>query len=379
MKINLLSDIEDFDSFSMSRYHREIAAGLARTIGQADSIIDYTYKTPAWMQKVCSSTIGHKWLSRINRWVAYPAAAAAINADVFHILDQSHANLILGLEKRKTVITCHDIIPFLSLKGKVDLPRRRISTYPFLIACMKQAAHIIAISESTKRGLVEEVKLPPEKITVVPYGVSENFHPGEASSRVEDAVFVRSNFKLPSDAKIILHVGTAERYKNTPAVIRALSLLLQQKKIEAPLYLLRLGADFFADERELIEELGVSSRIIFGGRVNSDVELARYYRGADVFVFPSIWEGFGWPPLESMSCGTPVVVSNAASLSEVVGDAGLMVEPPDYRALANNIERILTEGSLWQELSTKGLQRAQTFSWNRAAEKTFAVYQSVLS
>lgn len=159
-------------------------------------------------------------------------------------------------------------------------------------------------------------------------------------------------------------------------MIHALSFLLKEERF-ANLFLLRLGADFFPDEQLLIDQLQIRDRIIYGGRVNSDEMLSRYYRAADVFIFPSLWEGFGWPPLEAMSCGTPVITSNVASLPEVVGDAALMVSPGDYGGLANQIAEVLSSQPLRETMIAKGFLQSQKFRWEQNAEQTLAVYERV--
>ncbi|MBY0359206.1 MAG: glycosyltransferase family 4 protein [Candidatus Obscuribacterales bacterium] len=355
----------------MSRYSKELSAELLK-LNSSHSLENFQYKSTERLNRLA----GPVWSSRIGRWLIYPALAGQIKADIFHVLDQSHANLCWTLEPARTVVTCHDIIPLLALKGKLQMPRRKLSTYPFLLASMKRAAHIIAISESTKQGLIEEANFNPEKITVIHYGLNPCFISIPQTQKHNDADFIREQLKLPKFAKIILHVGTANRYKNNPAIIHALSYLLKEERF-ANLFLVRLGADFFSDEQLLINQLGIRDRIIYGGRVNSDEILSRYYRGADVFIFPSLWEGFGWPPLEAMSCGTPVITSDVASLPEVVGDAALTVSPEDYAGLAKQIAEVLSNEPLRETMIAKGLLQSRKFRWKENAEQTLAVYERV--
>ena len=159
-------------------------------------------------------------------------------------------------------------------------------------------------------------------------------------------------------------------------MLKALHVL--RTSVPLKIKLLRIGAPFAAEEQNLINEFGLDDHIVHAGRVDGDERLAGFYRAADLLAFPSMWEGFGWPPLEAMACGTPVVASNAASLPEVIGDAGLLVEPQDSEGLARAMQRLLTNDELRRSLIEKGLQRARCFTWERTALDTLAVYERVI-
>ena len=142
--------------------------------------------------------------------------------------------------------------------------------------------------------------------------------------------------------------------------------------------LVRIGAPFYQDEALLAERLGLHDSIRHIGAVGDDRKLAEWYNAADVLLFPSLWEGFGWPPLEAMACGTPVVASNVPAIAEVVGDAGILVPPDDPSELAGATERVLTDAALSRSLRDKGLTRAAHFTWANAAARTLAVYDSLV-
>jgi glycosyltransferase involved in cell wall biosynthesis len=381
VKAVLLPNMVEFPAISMKRYARELANGL-RTVGGSDwEFEELVCNHAARIANLIPGEPGERMASQAGRFVKYPRMISRAIGDVFHVLDHSHANLTLSLAPGKAVLTCHDIIPYLAAKGLVPIPTGRLTkyTFPQRIRCMKRCRYVIAISENTKRDLVEHAGLPAERVVVVYYGVNPSFRPAEQSEAAEqERQALRCKYQIPEEARVILHVGTATRYKNTPALLHALKALREDAELGPKVWLLRVGADFFEDEEELIGRLGLKDRIVHAGRIFDDAVLAAHYRVADVFAFPSLWEGFGWPPLEAMACGTPVVTSNVASLPEVVADGGLTVEPRDHAALAAALHRILTDGALRADLRAKAAAHAGRFTWERCARETLAVYERVI-
>jgi len=253
-------------------------------------------------------------------------------------------------------------------------------TYPLRIRCMRRSRKIIAISESTRKTLVEIAGIPAEKIEVVPYGCNPAFGPGTGVpglSRADERFGVLARYGIPAGARVLLHVATATRYKNTPAILQALKILKENPVPGGEVWLLRVGADFFEDESALVARLGVGDRIRHAGKIFDDRMMAACYRAADAFVFPSFWEGFGWPVLEAMACGTPVVVSNVASLPEVAGEAGVFVSPHDHAALAEALRSLLSDPRELARRSELSLAQARRFSWEKCARGTLAVYEQV--
>ena len=375
----LLPNITGSPSESMRRYAAELAAAL-RGLKDENWEIDEIVCEPSATVSAAfgGGKTGGKMASRHARLLKYPGLIRSHAGSVFHILDHSHANLALSTPPDATVLTCHDIIPLLAAKGLVSMPHPALTrlTFPLRVMCMKRCRKIIAISESTKKTLIEVAGIPAEKIEVVYYGCNPAFGPeptAPGQTRSGERVEVLSRYGIPEGAKVILHVATATRYKNTPAILEALRILKETAGNNT--WLLRVGADFFEDEALLVERLGVGDRIRHAGRVFDDRLLAACYRAADVFVFPSLWEGFGWPVLEAMACGTPVVVSNVASLPEVAGSAGLSVPPRDYRALAGALDSVLSNPQERLRLSAAAIEQAGRFSWEACARGTLAVYE----
>jgi len=377
----LLPNIVGFPSESMRRYALELGRALRADAPPAWGIDEIDCAPEPWIARA----LGDKMAGRHARFIKYPRLIRGKRgADIYHILDHSHADLALSTPPAHTILTCHDVIPLLAARGLIPIPCARGAryTFPLRVRCMARCGRIIAISESTKRTLVEVAGLPAEKIRVVYYGVNPNFHPLEAGAPEtpgEERRRILSLYGIPDTARVILHVSTPMRYKNTPAILRALRALKESAAALGDIYFLRIGADFFDDEKTLIDELGIGDRIRHAGRISDDGLLASHYRAADVFVFPSLWEGFGWPPLEAMACGTVAVTSDVASLPEVIGDAGLGVPPGDDRALAEALRGLFSDPAELRSRSEKCLARSRRFTWEACARDTLAVYDELVA
>ncbi len=267
------------------------------------------------------------------------------------------------------VITVHDLIRYFDQNGHGDfihaLNARDRAYLSLDYAAIRKAPLVIAVSHATKRDLVRHLGIYEERIFVVHEAVDHRvFRPVEGR-RLE--------------RPYLLFVGSEQPRKNLVAVLRALKRLRRQPRFR-DLALVKVGkagsgdAPFRRRTLAAIRELALERDVIFTGRV-SDAELAGYYSGAECFVLPSFYEGFGFPPLEAMACGCPVVVSSAGALPEIAGDAALVVDPHDDEALAHALRDVLTDGAARSELSRRGLGRAAAFSWERTAEQTLAVYE----
>ena len=321
--------------------------------------------------------LGIKTAERLGRLVKYPLVVKQQRhrGELFHILDHSHAHLLKSLPADRTVMSCHDIIPLLASLGKLDIQisdnARR--AFPKIIANLEQAREIITISESSKQNLLEHTKISEERLHVVYFGINPSFapEPTEAPSLAEERALIRERYRIPESARLLMHVGTTGRYKNTGMLVRLL------KALGDDVWLLRVGSAFHDDEAALVEQLGVGKRIVHAGKIPSDVLFGAHYRAADLFVFPSIWEGLGLPPLEAMACGTPTITSNTASLPEVAGPNGITFSPYDDDALASLIDSLLRDKPRLEQLGRDGLAWSKNFTWERAAQQTLKVYEKV--
>lgn len=270
----------------------------------------------------------------------------------------------------RSVITVHDLA---FLRYPQFLTEESRNYYAGQINdAVDRADHIIAVSEATRSDLIELLGVPEHKITVVYEAASEQFKP-PTPAEVER---MQQKHNLP--APYILFVSTIEPRKNIGGLLRAYAALTDVMP-DAPQLVVVGGKGWLYDEvMALYERLKLGERVRWLGRVDY-ADLPVLYGGAEVFCLPSFYEGFGLPPLEAMACGTPVVVSGRASLPEVVGEAGLYVDPDDTDSIVDVLNLVLTDSALAAGLRAKGLARASMFSWSRAARETMAVYERTLS
>ena len=227
---------------------------------------------------------------------------------------------------------------------------------------------VCTVSQEVSRTLIKHFSTPPEKLTVVPNGVSPYFH------RITDPIILaatRNKFALKHP--LVLGVGTLEPRKNHLGLIKA--FYTAQKKKNGPAMLAIAGGKgwLYEETQQLVQELKLEKKVRFLGRV-SDLELVTLYSMADIFAFPSFFEGFGVPPIEAMACGAPVITSNTSSLPEVVGDAALLIDPHKPDELAHAITRLLENPQLQEELRQKGYEWAKHYTWAESARKMLSIY-----
>jgi alpha-1,3-rhamnosyl/mannosyltransferase len=260
-------------------------------------------------------------------------------------------------------VTVHDVMTWQHPEwfSRANVVHQRLVLGPAL----RRAELVLTSSEHSRDRMVDLVGLERERIAVTPLGVDERFSPGAAPPDLLD----RLGVELP----YVLTVGTLQPRKNIEGAIRAFERLAEAG-LEHRLVV--VGARGWRDRQllEMVATSPVSERIVLAGRV-SDEEMIGLYRGADLFVFPSLYEGFGIPPLEAMACGTAVVSSDRTSLPEVVGDAGVLVDPSDPAALAGAIGEVLGSDSRRRDLERRGLARVVRFTWRRCVDLTIRAYR----
>jgi glycosyltransferase involved in cell wall biosynthesis len=265
---------------------------------------------------------------------------------------------------RPVVLTIHDIIP-LRLPHFFTFQQRLLYRISLSLA-LRAATAVICVSEATRSDLISIYCLEATRIAVIREGVGEGFRPRGR----EETDPMRKARELPE--RYILYAGSNKPHKNLPVLMQAYARL----RTAPPLVVAgSLDPRFDAELRE-VERLGLGGRIRFLGAVNED-ELPALYSGAEAFVFPSLYEGFGLPPLEAMACGVPVACSDIPSLREIAVNAALFFDPRDCESLASALESILTDKPLRDDLRIRGLQRSSELTWDSTAKETLEVYRSV--
>ncbi|MBT6048692.1 MAG: glycosyltransferase family 4 protein, partial [Candidatus Scalindua sp.] len=264
--------------------------------------------------------------------------------------------------------TVHDIA-YLRLPNLLNTSRK-VYKKNILQISIRKAKIIIADSYATKEDIIEYFGIREEKIRVIHLGVESRFRP---INNVED---FRLKNNLPS--KMILNVGTLEPRKNVVSLIKAFRKLREMGFEDVKLVIAGNKGWLYQEIFKEVGQSGLKQEILFLGVVR-DKDLPLLYNCADIFVYPSLYEGFGLPPLEAMACGVPVITSNTSSLPEVIGDAGIMVDPTDINSLCESMYILLKDKELWNRMRNMGLERSKLFSWDNTAEKILKVYDEVLS
>jgi glycosyltransferase involved in cell wall biosynthesis len=264
------------------------------------------------------------------------------------------------------ILTVLDVTP---LHFPKEYPVQQYYLRYFVSKVLRKSEGIIAISENTKQDIMTTYGIKPEKINVI--------LPGYDRSRYRfgvDPGGVKSKYGLKS---YLLYLGNLMPHKNLRRLLQAFALLHRELPYTVVIAGWKDPRHYPALETET-QALGLAEKVLFLDYVPAE-ELPALYAGAELFVFPSLYEGFGLPPLEAMACGCPVLVSNIASLSEVCGDAAYYVDPYDVKSIAEGIYKVATNGELMENLAFKGRERAKLFSWEKSAREHIKVFEKVLN
>jgi glycosyltransferase involved in cell wall biosynthesis len=367
MRIGIDARLVYYSQAGIGQYILHLINGLAQIDRENEYVIlqsrkdDTTILQQPNFRRVSLWTPSHHRLERLS-----------LNVELMRLgLDVLHSPDFIPPHRPscRSVITVHDLA---FLLYPHFLTKESARYYGHIDQAVLWTDHVIAVSHSTKRDTVEHLGVPDSKITVVYEAANPIFRPidrDQARRQVRDRYGV--------DGPFILFVSTIEPRKNVPTLLQAFRKLHECYQQDVHLILAGSKGWLFEDVTKMIGDMQLDGRIHMIGQVPSD-DLLNLYNAAEMLTHPAFYEGFGLPPLEAMSCGLPAIVSNVASLPEVVGDSALLINPYDADELAVAMWRVLTDQKLNLEMRAKGLRQAEHFSWTRAAQETLDIYRQVV-
>jgi len=283
---------------------------------------------------------------------------------IHHITNQDLGFLLTKIDLPRSIVTCYDLIPWVYYNNHSQYWQKNIEG-------IRKADIIITISEFSKNDIIRHVGISPDRIDVIYCGVDTNlFYPKHDRTHL-------SRLGIGPREKVLLYVGSEEPRKNLKVLLEAVTLL--RKKIPR-IVLLKVGSPGRKRDRwvtmQLVKKLKLEDCVFFIGDVPEEI-LPIYYNAADVFVFPSLYEGFGLPVVEAMACGCPVVASGTTSIPEIAGDAAILVNPSSPDEIAESVFEIMSCEEKRREMIEKGLIQISRFDWKVAAAKTLKIYEKV--
>lgn len=332
---------------------------LVEALAKVDSKGEYVLIKPQTQQDF--PTWKRFWWDQL----VFPSRAKKARVDLLHQPCFSAPILFTG----KVIVTCHDLI---SVFFPENLPlASRLFYSRWMPFSYRKAMMVIADSEHTKKDIISLLRIPERRIKVVHLAVSKEFKPIKSSSKHRGILK-----KYRTGPRYFLHVGTIEPRKNLEFLVRAFALAYRDG-LEENLVITGKKGWYYDGLFELVKNLNLTQKVVFTGYVE-EKDLPALYSGATAFLFPSLYEGFGLPPLEAMACGTPVISSSTSSLPEVVGSAGILLPPRNEKLWAENMVKIVKDKGLAQTFKNLGLRQAAKFSWESTAKKTIEVYREAM-
>src|SRR2546430_9962882 len=350
------------------------AINLIESLAQIDSVNRYTLYvtkkeavdrfTDRWPNFDVRLTLPHTPVVRIP--LTLTAELRRHRVDVLHVQFTAPPFVPCPL-----VVSIHDLsFEHLPLTFK---RRSRMQLRLTVRRSARKAARVLSLSESVRQDIIETYGIAPERVTTIPLAAAAHFFPITDAKELQR---VRHTYGIAGD--YILTVGSIQPRKNLTRLVKAYAHLHAERHgVKLPkLVLVGKKAWLYDETLRLIEQSGIGNQIILTGYVAA-ADLPALYSGAICFAYPSYFEGFGLPPLEAMKCGVPVIVGDRTSLPEVVGDAGLLVNPFDELEISSALARLIDNPDLRDKLRVKGLKRADHFNWHDTARRTLEVYKQV--
>ena len=311
-----------------------------------------------------------------ERFWRFPQLIKHQEADIFHVIDHSEAHIVSWLKGsgKPTVVTCHDLINLFykeNLSNSVKIPMISHGMWLRSVKSMKDAEHIIAVSHTTAQYTHELLNIDFKKISVVP-------NAAEASFRVLSENTIkkcRQKLGLLENEVCLLNVGSNHPRKNIITILKAVKAI-KEKGIS--IKFIKAGANFTDEDSDFISKNKIENEVVYLGQPEKS-SLVEIYNAADVLVAPSLHEGFGITLLEAMACGTPVITSNVSAMPEVVGNAGILIEPTQSNQIVNAVLSIHSSTVYREQLVEKSLARAASFGWENTAKEVARIYEKVIT
>lgn len=359
----------------ISRYALNLIASLLQSpsphqyflIGQADVLQNHL--SPSRLHTAEIVTVSSPLLS-MKDFLLTPREVERLGVDILHVPNYLTSPL---RGKYKKILTVYDLIPFLfpEALSKSRFLWRWFYKTPYPAARILQSADaIIATSEHTKQDIMRLLKISAEKIHVIWCGMESRFQPG---CNLSEGFFHK--YQLPE--RFLLYVGRQDPYKGLTYLVQAYAQLPLPLRQTYPLVIAgKTDPRYIGDVHRLIDRFQLQSSVIFPGYIPDD-ELPQLYSAATLLVHPSLYEGFGLPPLEAMACGTPVIYADTSSLSELLGNAGFAVQPASSEALAAGMLALLSDNLLRQSYIQQGVEHAKRYSWHHAAQAILRIYDAI--
>jgi glycosyltransferase involved in cell wall biosynthesis len=372
MRIGIDARWLSIDKGGVGRYTRELLLNLGK-IDKDNEYYIYTCGSgiqPHLPDNYLINTKSPLFEKAMLWYLSLPKDLKHDKVDLFH----SPSYFLPFVNVCKSIITVHDVIPILFPEWRSF--KDRLLWRLALQASIKEADKIIAPSLSTQKDVINTYSVSEEKIQVIYPGVDDTFRPVlDASYKIER----KYSIKVP----FILYLGPIRIRRNVHRLLIAFRKLKKKYSVNCKLVLIGnaeggLDRRYLTFVKKLISHLDIGAEIIHLNRVPEN-DLPLFYSASELFVYPSLYEGFGLPLLEAMACGTPVITSNVSSMPEVVGNAGIMVDPRDVGALANSMYEILSNIDLKTKLIDMGIRRSRYFTWNETAKRTLKVYEEVMN
>jgi glycosyltransferase involved in cell wall biosynthesis len=368
--VRIAIDARKLRDYGIGTYIRNLVRNLARI----DRTTDYVLIVqPADVE--IASELGDNFRTvpdwsgnySVREQLSIPLDLRREKVDLFH----APHYVLPPLTPCKAVVTIHDCI---HLRFPQYLPHRLAYVYArsSLWVATHRASRVLTVSETSKRDILRYFRIPESRIDVIYNAIDERL--GEAPTDTELAE-VRERYQL--NDPFVLYTGNIKPHKNLERLIEAFHTLRRGGLEQVKLLIIGDEISKYPALRRAVHRYKLHKHVRFFGFV-PDTTLASLYRLASVFVFPSLYEGFGLPPLEAMAAGTPVITSNVSSLPEVVGDAAILIDPYEPDAIADAMRRVLTDAPLREDLRQKGLARVKEFSWERSVQRVRQIYSEVI-